>query len=266
MKKPVMMGIDISHWQGNVNFQTVKAQGFDFVIIRAGAGNANGVLYKDERFEDYYAAAVSAGLHVGAYFYASGQFHKAGRGATEAAYFARLITGKQFDFPVALDVECSPAGYAEITTDNAITFCDYLERLGYYVTIYASDLSGFKSRLDLSSLVAYDKWVARYNSTGPQYVKDYGMWQFGGSTNYLRNIKVPGVSSAACDQDYAYKDYPSIIKAAGLNGYKNGNTPATGVKLYKFTSGSVTAGDLEQYKELAEKQGVPYNVQEVNEQ
>lgn len=263
MSNPISMGIDVSHWQGDINFATVKAQGFDFVMIRAGAGNANGVLYKDERFEEYYTAAKSAGLNVGAYFYASGQFNKAGRGATEAAYFAQLIVGKQFEFPVALDVECSPAGYAETTTDNTIAFCDYMESLGYYVTIYASDLSGFKSRLEVSRLSPYDKWVARYNSTGPQYVQAFGMWQYGGSTNYIRNVKVPGVSSAACDQDYAYKDYPTIIKAAGLNGFTNGNTPATGVKLYKFTSGNVTAGDLEQYKDLAEKQGVPYTVEEV---
>lgn len=261
MKNPVMMGIDISHWQGAVNFETVKAQGFGFVMVRAGAGNANGVLYADENFNSYYSAAVAAGLHVGAYFYASGQFHKPGRGEKEAEYFYSLIKGKSFDMPIALDVECSPAGYIAETTGNTIAFCEYLEKLGYYVSIYASDLSGFKSRLDLSRLSAFDKWVARYNKTGPEYVTDFGMWQFGGSTNYLRNVKVPGVSSAACDQDYAYKDYPAIIKAAGLNGHNDETTPA--VKLYKFTSANVTKGDLEQYKELAEKQGVAYTVQEV---
>ena len=265
MAKPIMMGIDISHWQGNVNFQTVKQQGFDFVMIRAAAGNANGVLYLDSCFETYYNAAVAAGLHVGAYFYASGQFHKAGRGLAEAKYFLQVISGKKFDMPVALDVECSPAGYNTITTDNAIAFCDYLESMGYYVSIYASDISGFKSRLDLSRLAPYDKWVARYNTTGPQYVKDFGMWQFGGSTNYLRNVKVPGVSSSACDQNYAYKDYPLIIRESGLNGYTVGETStATPVKLYTFTSGNVTVGDLEQYKELAKKQGVAYTIKEVN--
>lgn len=256
---PIAKGIDISHWQGNVNFETVKAQGFDFVIIRCGAGNANGVLYADEKFNSYYEAAKAAGLNVGTYFYASGQFHTAGRWLKEAEYFANLIAGKQFEYPVAIDIECSPAGYAQTTTDNAIALCEYLEKLGYYVTIYASDLSGFKSRLQLDRLEKFDKWVARYNLTGPQYVKTFGMWQYGGSTNYINNVKVPGVESAACDQNYSYKDYPSIIKNAGLNGFKTANSP----KLYKVTCGPVSKGDLDQYIALAKTQGVPYETQEV---
>ena len=127
------------------------------------------------------------------------------------------------------------------------------------MVIYASDISGFKSRLTLASLTAYDKWVARYNTSGPQIVQDWGMWQYGGSTNYLANVKVQGVESAACDQNYSRKNYATIIKKAGLNGFK----PET-VKLYQFATSNVTKGDLESYIELAEKQGVPYTVKEVD--
>lgn len=254
----MIKGIDISHWQGKVDFPTVKNQGFDFVMIRAAAGNKNGILYLDNMFETYYQAAKAAGMNIGAYFYASGLFHEPGRGRKEAEYFYNIIKGKTFEYPVALDIECSPAGYNTATTQNAIVFCEYLENLGYYVVIYASDISGFKSRLNLASLTAYDKWVARYNTSGPQIVQDWGIWQFGGSTNYLANVKVQGVESAACDQNYSRKDYATIIKNAGLNGFKNES-----VKLYKFVSGYVTKGDLESYIELAEKQGVPYTAEEV---
>lgn len=254
----MIKGIDISHWQGKVDFPTVKNQGFDFVMIRAAAGNKNGNLYLDNMFETYYQAAKAAGMNVGAYFYASGLFHVAGRGRKEAEYFYNAIKGKIFEYPVALDIECSPAGYNTATTQNAIDFCEYLEKLGYYVVIYASDISGFKSRLNLDSLSAYDKWVARYNTSGPQIVQDWGIWQYGGSTNYLANVKVQGVESSACDQNYSRKDYAAIIKNACLNGFKN-----EAVKLYKFVSGYVTKGDLESYIELAEKQGVPYTAEEV---
>lgn len=254
----MIKGIDVSHWQGKVDFPTVKKQGFDFVMIRAAAGNKNGILYLDNMFETYYQAAKAAGMNVGAYFYASGLFHVAGRGRKEAEYFYNAIKGKTFEYPVALDIECSPVGYNTVTTQNAIDFCEYLENLGYYVVIYASDISGFKSRLNLDSLTAYDKWVARYNTSGPQIVQDWGIWQFGGSTNYLASAKVQGVESAACDQNYSRKDYAAIIKYAGLNGFKNES-----VKLYKFVSGYVTKGDLESYIELAEKQGVPYTAEEV---
>lgn len=255
----MIKGIDISHWQGKVDFPTVKHQGFEFVMIRAAAGNKNGILYLDNMFETYYRAAKAAGMNVGAYFYASGLFHQPGRGRKEAEYFYHAIKGKTFEYPVALDIECSPAGCNAATTQNAIDFCEYLENLGYYVTIYASDISGFKSRLNLAALTAYDKWVARYNATGPQIVQDWGMWQYGGSTNYLANVKVQGVESAACDQNYSRKDYAAIIKNAGLNGFKTET-----VKLYQFVSSNITKGDLESYVELAEKQGVAYTVKEVN--
>lgn len=255
----MIKGIDISHWQGKVDFPTVKQQGFEFVMIRAAAGNKNGILYLDNMFETYYQAAKAAGMKVGAFFYASGLFHQPGRGRKEAEYFYHAIKGKTFEYPVALDIECSPAGYNAATTQNAIDFCEYLENLGYYVTIYASDISGFKSRLNLAALTAYDKWVARYNTTGPQIVQDWGMWQYGGSTNYIANVKVQGVESDACDQNYSRKDYAAIIKNAGLNGFK-----AETVKLYQFVSGNITKGDLESYVELAEKQGVAYTVKEVN--
>ena len=90
--------IDVSKWQGKIDFSKVKKAGFTGVMIRAGFGNKNGYLYPDECFERFYADAVEAGLHVGSYFYTSGLFHQLGRGEKEAAYFMSLIKGKKFDF------------------------------------------------------------------------------------------------------------------------------------------------------------------------
>ena len=79
-------------------------------------------------------------------------------------------------------------------------------------SIYASDISGFQERLDLSRLTAYDKWVARYGSK-PQYVKSFGIWQYSDSG------KVAGIGPEV-DLDESYMDYPAIIKGKGLNGFK----------------------------------------------
>lgn len=251
----MIKGIDVSKWQGAINFEKVKNAGYEFVIIRAGYGNNNGYMYPDENFEQYYNDAVNSGLHVGSYFYTSGQFHTAGRGAKEAAYFLELIKGKKFDMPIACDIELSPDGYRASTSQNAIDFCKYLENAGYYAMIYASDISGFKSRLDVSKLKNYDKWVAKYSQQQPQYVTDWGIWQYGGSTNYLNNVHVDGVYSSVCDQDYARKDYPTIIKNAGLNGYTK-----TAAKLYSFTVTDITEGDKNKFVALANELSIDCEV------
>lgn len=225
--KALKTGIDVSHWQGRIDFAAVKAAGFDFAIIKAGGADAG--YYKDSQFERYYADAVAAGLDVGAYYFTGPNFCTAAQGRTEAQKFIEIIRGKKFSYPVVADVEAVPtsAGKKGIT-DATVAFLATLEAAGYFASIYASDISGFKERLDDSRLAAYDHWVARYTANGPQYVKEYGLWQYGGSINQLRSVKVPGVSSAACDQNYAYKDYPALIKAAGLNGYaKEAAEPVT---------------------------------------
>ena len=97
-------------------------------------------------------------------------------------------------------------------TEAVRAFCNILEDAGYYAMIYASDISGFKERLSVDMLIGYDKWVARYGSN-PTYTKKYGIWQYS-STGNIRGIQ------GKVDLDRAYKDYPAIIKAHHLNGFR----------------------------------------------
>ena len=215
---PYMKGIDVSHWQGTINFNAVKNSGFDFVIIKAGGSDAG--QYKDEMFERYYKDAKSAGLHVGAYYFTGKNFYTVENAVKDANHFIGLLKGKQFDMPVYVDVESVSASKGKNRiTDAVIAFCDALEFAGYFVGIYASDISGFRDRMYIDRISDYTLWVARYNKDGPQYVGAYGMWQYGGSINYLSNTKVNGVSSTACDQDFCYEDFPNIIVKNGFNGY-----------------------------------------------
>ena len=207
--KPLYNGVDLSHWNGNVDFNSLKKNGVDFAIIKAG-GN-EGRAYKDAKFLKYYNDAINAGVHVGCYYFVGKNFVNEKQGIKDAEHFLSLIKGLKFTFPVALDIETTPYTAKNGATEACVAFCSTVEKHGYYVTIYSSDISGFLQRLNLAKLAAYDKWVARYGSA-PKYVKSYGMWQYS-STGKFKNHK------GNFDLDYAYKDYPLIIKKNHLNGW-----------------------------------------------
>ena len=219
----MMYGIDISHWQGNVDFEKIKINRFknmpvSFVMLQAG-GSDNG-LYTDSCFKQYYDQAKKAGLHIGAYYFVGNKFWGTAAGVADAKRFIKILDGREFDMPVAVDVENqSRAKKAEITAATK-AFCDTMEQAGYYCSIYASDVSGFKETMDVTKLTAYDKWVAKYSTHEPTYIKQYGMWQFGGSVNYLRSPHIIGVQSVNCDQNIATKNYPDIIRKNKLNNCK----------------------------------------------
>lgn len=210
-----MKGLDISSYQDGINFDAIKSAGIEFLIIRAGfTGWGTGVNYnKDNSFEKFYYQAKSHNIPVGCYWYSCANTKE--KGIAEAKFmYDNCLKGKQFEYPIYIDVEDKhhQVDNKRGVTDAIIGFCEYLENLGYYVGIYASDISGFKDKMNINELDAYDKWVARYGST-PKYVSSYGMWQSSSSG------KINGYSGNL-DTDVAYKDYPSIMKSQGLNGYR----------------------------------------------
>ena len=209
-KKIVMQGIDVSRHNKVTDFNKVKEAGYDFVIIRAGG--SNGGLYKDPKFEQYYAAAKAAKLHIGAYYDTGKDFISYANGFMCAGHFLELIKNKNFDMPLVADIETAPTPYREGITDAAIAFCDVLEKNKGYAMIYASDISGFKERLNTDRLKHLDKWVARYGSK-PSYIKDFGIWQKSSAGI------VDGVSNIV-DLDEAYTNYPTVINRLKLNKFE----------------------------------------------
>lgn len=207
----MIKGIDISHWNRAKDFFEVKASGIDFVILKAGGSDAG--FYSDPQFENYYRQAKLAGLSVGAYYFTGKNFYGAAAGIEDAKRFARIIKGKTFEYPVYVDIEMtSPAdGKMEEATAAAIIFCRYMESLGYFAGIYASDISGFKERLMLERLTPFTLWVARYGKK-PQYVEEYDVWQKS-STG-----QVPGIVGNV-DMDVSYKDFKKIITSKHFNGF-----------------------------------------------
>lgn len=209
-------GIDVSKWQGNIDWNRVKASGVDFAILRAGYGSVSS--QKDPTFEDNYQNAKAAGIPVGAYHYS---YAKDIAGAKrEAQTFLEWIKGKQFEYPVVFDIEESATYNLGRNTVSEIikTFCSIVEAAGYYVSVYTN-----KSWLDhvVSDEVKskYDTWLAQWTST-PSYVGPYGMWQ------YTSSGTVDGISGRV-DMDIAYKNYPEIIKRKQLNGWSGADVPQT---------------------------------------
>lgn len=205
----MIRGIDISRWQGNIDFSKVKASGIDFVIVKAGGSDSG--FYTDKNFLANVRGAIAAGLHVGAYYFVGKKCKSSADGLADAMRFAEIIKTVKLDYPVYIDFEAPDASNKQGNTDACAAFCAYMESLGYYAGIYASDISGFKDRLYLDQLTRYDKWVARYGSE-PKYVKPWGIWQSASNGN------IPGIGGHV-DLDYSRNDYSAIIRKNHLNGF-----------------------------------------------
>ena len=223
-------GIDVSVYQGNIDWKAVRNSGIEFAIIRAGGSDAG--FYKDSKFEQNYANAKAVGMPVGAYYFVGSGCTSKADGIADARRFLDIIRGKSFEYPVYIDLESTSPSAKSGATEACIGFCETMENAGYYCGIYASDVSGFNDRLDLSGLSKFDKWVARYGSK-PVIVKNYGIWQKSDSG------RINGINENV-DLDEAYMDYPTIIKNAGLNGYPKQATNTTAQAAPKPVTKTVT--------------------------
>lgn len=214
-----IFGIDASTWQGNFNFKQASDEGVKFAIIR-GAYNRS----KDNRFEEYYKNAKEVGLNVGVYQYSMATTVE--EALAEAKFLENnVLINKKFELPIYLDIEDNV--HKNLTksqvSDIAKAWLNYLEEKGFFVGVY-SNKSFLETYLNDNIRTDYSIWVAQW-AAECTYEGPYGMWQFGGETNLIRSNKVAGV---VCDQDYMIVDYPSLIKARGMNGYGTSNNNSNG--------------------------------------
>ena len=200
-------GIDISYAQGAVDFQRLRGH-TDFVIIRAGFGRLD--TQRDECFERNYAYCKKLKIPCGAYWFSYAQSAQEAR--QEAQACLAVIKGKRFEYPIYYDVEGSALqGGRDTVSEMCRTFCDELEKAGFFAGIYMS-CSPLETLLDTEVRKRYALWVAEYGGR-LNYSGYVGMWQ------YSSGGRLPGITGSV-DTDYCYEDYPDIIKKAHLNGYK----------------------------------------------
>jgi len=207
-------GLDLSQAQASVNFNTVKNNGYKFVILRAGYGNA--IVYPnqyDTNFEKFYADAKAVGLDVGAYWFSYALSVDAVK--QEAQAFIKAMNGKKFEYPVYFDLENSSQfdKGVDFCDSLILAFCNELEKADYYPGVYCSTF-WFTNCVSRDVRIKYPVWIAEYN-TKCNYKDGYGIWQNGLAT-------LSGTGNV--DHDYCYVDYPYIIKNGGYNGYSK--TPA----------------------------------------
>lgn len=250
-------GIDVSHYQGIVNWDKVKASGKSFAIIKATEGTTT----VDPKFETNYNGAKAAGMHIGAYHFLRAQTVL--EAVAEAKFFLTTIKGKQFDYPLICDAEWHAKDSKgktivlskQLQTDVVCAFLDVLEAAGYYAMLYTNP-QWLINYLDKSRLTKYDIWLAHWGTTETNKHKiTHGIWQYDvlGTAEDVAQKRatsvgnVPGINTAV-DVDVAYKDYTTIIKNAGLN-HLNETTPTTQLEQYKTLSETLT-NILTQIKEL----------------
>lgn len=204
-----------------LDWQAIKAAGFDFVILRAGF-----IGVKDPVFEMDYAGAKAAGLDVGVYFYTYADTVEEAR--AEAECLLEFIKGKSFEYPIYFDIEDNSLTKYDRKqlTDICIEFISIIQQNGYFGSLYSNN-NWLVNYLDSSKLTTlFDVWYARYPTTDilneatwntEKYGKQMCMWQFS-KTGTIDGFVNQRGEQMLFDLNYAYKDYPSIIAKLGYNG------------------------------------------------
>lgn len=241
-------GIDVSYYQGNIDWKKVKNSGVEFVIIRVGYrgyGSA-GTLVEDPRFKTYLDGATKAGLKVGVYFYT--QAITTAEAKAEAKFVLDRIKGYSLQMPVYYDIESvdydtgrlDSAGLSKAQKTALCTaFCDTIIKSGYSAGVYAN-YTWLNYYIDGAGLgKKYPIWLAHYTSN-TNYDQRMDMWQYSGSGT------VSGIS-AYTDVNVWYSgklplyvsDLISVANTSTSNTFAwNGAPDATGYEVYQGTSPS----------------------------
>lgn len=215
-------GIDVSKWQGEIDWEKVKGAGVEFAMLRAGYGQGNA----DSMFARNAAGCEAAGLPYGVYWFSYAWSEESAR--AEAGSCLQLIRGRNIEYPVAFDFEGDSVEYAEkrgvavtkeLVSAMARAFCSAVEGAGRYAMIYTNP--SFLSRyLDAQIPKEYDIWLAQWpakpDPAAPPVLAG-GMWQYSSAGS------VDGVQGRV-DLDAAYKDYPALTAAVGASGASGSET------------------------------------------
>ena len=242
----VKHGIDVSKHQGLIDWSKVIA---DFAILRAGFGRYTS--QKDPQFERNYAGAKAAGIPVGAYWYSYAKSEVEARKEAEACIC--VLRDKEFEYPIYFDIEDRTQGHLSKSTLTAIceAFCDTLQKAGYFAGVYANTY-WFTHKLDQARLASkYTIWLADYRA-------DYNKTLKRNMHQYTSNGHMEGISGRV-DMNTCTRDFPGIIKKAGLNGYSKTSAPdSPGLKTF---SAQASPGDLAQLEQLAKSLKLSYKIE-----
>lgn len=175
-------GIDVSSYQGDIDWRQVRNDGVRYAFIRLGyRGYGTGVMMTDEYFEKNYKEARDAGVKVGVYFYS--QAISIAEAKEEADYVLDVLDGRELDFPIAFDIEGAPNASARtagmtpaMTTAVVNAFCKRVEAEGYDTILYTYTRYLF-TNMEIANLQNHKLWIAQYYKV-PFYPYRFQIWQY----------------------------------------------------------------------------------------
>jgi len=220
--------IDVSYWNGDIDWEKVRADGVKAVIMRLGyRGSRAYTLVEDVKFKAYYDGASKAGLYIGVYFYSLARDVK--DAAEEARFTAEKLKeyGCALDFPVYYDIEDRRIEVKSKTecTELVIAFCETIKKEGFYPGVYCNKYWATE-KLNMSEFEDCAVWIAMYAKTC-DYAGPYGMWQ------YSETGKVDGIKEYA-DLNVCYVNYQMLV-----NSEKENEKPKGGAGAPEQLSGDV---------------------------
>lgn len=212
--EPPYRYIDVSRWQGTIDWEKVKSTEYRGVMLRA-LGNKGGNPYFDPCFEKNYAGAKAAGLDVGVYYYTNASCEKLAD--EELAVLRQALRGKELTLPVALDLESpSLAGMPYGNLSNLAAYhLEQIEKMGFFAQLYTYT-SYANVHLDMTRLAGrWDVWLADYTGKTPKVDFKYNAHQ------HTSKGRVPGISGNV-DLNVTTVNYPRIIRKKGLTRLREG--------------------------------------------
>lgn len=220
-------GVDISSHQLDIDLSKVKKAGYGWVMIRCAQGT--GII--DSRFEENVKKAEEQKMPWGVYLLTEATTTAdalAEVKLVDAMIKSQISKGYKPSLPIAIDIEedgFSSHNYTpSILTNTAKVWVSEMKSLGYYPMIYTGyyELRDYISR---SVIESTDIWLAEYGRYPDYTEKNLGIWQYGGSTNLIESNSIDGVG--IIDKNMAYKDYPTVIKNGGYNGWSKNSGEST---------------------------------------
>jgi uncharacterized protein YjdB/GH25 family lysozyme M1 (1,4-beta-N-acetylmuramidase) len=196
------LGIDVSKWNGSIDWNAVKNSGVSYVIIRCGyRGSSQGALIEDSRFRANIQGASAAGLKVGVYFFT--QAVNEVEAVEEASMALSLVGGYQLSYPIFLDIEGSGGRGDALSSSErtavAKAFCRTVSNSGYSAGVYANK-NWLNSMMSASSLTGYNIWLAQYAAAPTYSTTRYDLWQ------YSSKGSIAGISGNV-DMNLSYLGY-----------------------------------------------------------
>lgn len=206
-------GIDVSAWQGDIDWKTVADYGMGFAILRI-TEKGNKV---DSQFENNYKGFTNYGIPIGVYKYSYAK--TVAQAQAEADTVLKVLNGREIQFPVFYDLEWSEQrSLGKSAVEKiAVAFLDKIQAAGYKAGIYCN--VDWYNNVLTDALKKYDLWIARYPANDDGWLQERLRPSVGVGWQYSSKAKIPGINGNV-DRNVFYKDYSDNKEEADMGSWE----------------------------------------------